>query len=117
MKANEMEPWPWDKCGQALEEFQRGHDEMGGAIAVRGFELQHDLAGRRAGHPFVAQGRARDVATEPFEGVPLLGAAPGVDMQAKTLDPDTALWLRCLWLGEAQGRVFPCQLDFKFVVS
>ena len=30
-------------------------------IAIRGFELEHHLAGPGAGEPFVAQGRARDV--------------------------------------------------------
>ncbi len=34
MKANEMQSWTWDERGQALEEFQRAHHEMGGAIAI-----------------------------------------------------------------------------------
>ena len=55
------------------------------------------------------QGRTRDVAAQPFEGVPRLGAAPGVGMQVKTLDPDTALWVRCLLTSKAQRGVFPCQ--------
>ncbi len=80
MKANEMEPWPWDKCGQALQEFQRGHDEMGDAIAVRGFELKHDLAGPGAAEPFVAEGRTRDIAAQPFEFLALLGATPCIRM-------------------------------------
>jgi len=46
MEANEMQPGTWDERREALQEFQRAHHEMGGAIAVRGFELQHDLAGR-----------------------------------------------------------------------
>ena len=46
MEATEMEPGPRDEGGQALQEFQRGHDEMGGAIAVRGFELEDGLTGR-----------------------------------------------------------------------
>ncbi len=54
MEANEMEPGTWDEGGQALEEFQRGHHQMGGAIAIRGFELKHDLAGPGAAEPFVA---------------------------------------------------------------
>ena len=74
MEANEMEPGTWDECGQALQEFQRGHDEMGRAIAVRGFELEDDLAGRGPAKAFVAQGRARDVTAQPFEGVPLMRA-------------------------------------------
>ncbi len=73
MEANEMEPGPWDESRQALQEFQRAHHEMGGSIAVRRFELEDDLAGRCAAQPFVAQGRARDVATEAFEGGPLMG--------------------------------------------
>ena len=73
-----MKPRTRNECRYALEEFQRAHREMGGAIAVRGFELQDHLAGRSAAHPFVAQGRVRDVATEAFEGVPLMGAVARV---------------------------------------
>jgi len=78
MKANEVEPRTWDEGRQALQEFQRAHHQMGGAIAVRGFELQHDLAGRGAAQPFVAQGWTGDVATEPFKSLPLMGAAARV---------------------------------------
>jgi len=46
MEANEMEPRLRNEGGQALEEFQRGHHQMGGAIAVRGFQLEHNLTGR-----------------------------------------------------------------------
>ncbi len=73
-----MEPGTWDERREALEEFQRGYHQMGGAIAIRGFELEDHLAGRRAAHPFMAQGRTRDVAAQPFEGVPLLGGAGGL---------------------------------------
>lgn len=74
MKANEMEAGTWDEGGQALEEFQRGHHQMGGAIAVRGFELEDDVTGWRAAEAFVAQGGARDVATEDLNGDRLLFA-------------------------------------------
>ena len=47
---------------------------MSGAIAVRGFELKHDLAGPGSAEPFVAEGRTRDIAAQPFEFLPLLGA-------------------------------------------
>lgn len=63
MEANEMEPRTRNECRQALQKFQWAHHQMSGAIAVRGFQLQHDLAGPGAAEPFVAQGRARDVAT------------------------------------------------------
>lgn len=40
MDAKEREPGTWDEGGHALQECQRGHHQMGGAIAVRGFELE-----------------------------------------------------------------------------
>ena len=109
MEANEMKPGTGDEGHQALEEFQRGHDEMGGAIPVRGFELKHDRAGRGAAQPFVAQSRARDVTAQPFECLSLLGATRCVGMQAKPLGTDTALGVRHLWAGEAHRQVFPGQ--------
>jgi len=45
MEANDMEPGTWDESSQALQEFQRGHDEMGCPIPVRGFGLEDDLTG------------------------------------------------------------------------
>ncbi len=45
MEANEMEAGSRDQGGQALQEFQRCHDDMRGAIAVRRFELENDRAG------------------------------------------------------------------------
>ena len=62
-----MQPGTRHEGGQVLQEFQRAHHEMGGAIAVRGFELEDDLAGWGPAQAFVAQGRARDVTTELFE--------------------------------------------------
>ena len=97
MEANEMEPQPRNEGGQALEEFQRGHDEMGGAIAIRGFELKDDLAGRGAAQAFVAQGRARDVAAQAFELLPLVGATAGVGMETEPLSTHTPLGMRDLW--------------------
>ena len=73
MQANEMESGRGDECRYTLQEYQRRHDEMGGAIAIRGFELDHDLAGSGAAQAFVAQGRARDIPTQAFEFLPLVG--------------------------------------------
>jgi len=98
MEANEMKPGPRNEGGQALEEFQRGHDEMSGAIGIRGFELKDDLAGSGAAQAFVAQGRARDIPTQAFEFLSLMGATLCVGMQAKPLGPDTPLGVR-LWAG------------------
>ncbi len=42
---------------------------LGGPIAIRGFELEGDLAGRGAAQAFVAKGRVGDVAPEVCEWV------------------------------------------------
>ena len=109
MEANEMKPGTRDERREALEEFQRRHDEMGGAIAIRGFELEDDLAGPGAAEPFVAQGRTCDVAAQAFEFLPLLGPAAGVGMQTEPLSLYTPLGMRALWARRAQRGVFPRQ--------
>ena len=68
-----MELGPRDERRHALEEFQRSHDEMSGAIAVRGSELEDHLTGRGAVQVFLPQGRTRDVAAQPFELLALRG--------------------------------------------
>ncbi len=103
-----MEPGTWDEGRQALQEFQRGHHQMGGAIPVRGFELQDDLTSPGVAEPFVAEGRTRDVATEAFKFLSLLGTTPGISMQAKPLGTDTALWVQRLLTGQAAGGCGPC---------
>ena len=75
MEANEMEPGTRNQGGQALQEFQGRHDDMRGAIAVRGFEFQDDITFWCASQPFVAQGGTGDVSAEAFEGGALMGAA------------------------------------------
>jgi hypothetical protein len=67
-----MKPRTGNECRQALEEFQRGHPEVGGAIAVRGFELEDDLAGWCTAQACVAQGGTCDVATQAFEFLALM---------------------------------------------
>ncbi len=39
-----MESGTGDEGGEALEELEGRHDDMGGAVAVGGFEFQHDVA-------------------------------------------------------------------------
>ena len=68
--------------------------------------MEDDLAGRSTAQAFVAEGGARDIATQAFEFLPLLGATLRVGMQAKPLGPDTALWLRLLLTGKAQRGVW-----------
>jgi len=62
-----METRAGHQGGQALHEFQRLHDDMGGAVFVRTFQLQHDLTGAVALEPFVGDGRPGDVAAEVFQ--------------------------------------------------
>ncbi len=85
MEANEMEPRTRDERREALEEFKRGHHQMGGTIAIRGFELEDHRAGWGTAQAFVAQDGTCDVATHLFEFLPLLGAAIGLRMQIEPL--------------------------------
>ncbi len=62
------------QSGQALQELRRRHDDVGGAVAVGAFELQHDLAGAIALEPPVGKGGAGDVAAQAFEFLALIGA-------------------------------------------
>ena len=82
---------------------------MRGAIAVRRFELEDDLAGWGAAQAFMAQRGARDVATQPFEFLPLLGTTPCLRMQAKPLGTHTALWVWRFLTSEAHCGIFPRQ--------
>ena len=91
MAANEMEPGTRDQGSQALEEFERCHDDMRGAIAVGDFEFHDDVAFLSASQPFVAQGGTGDVTTEAFKGGPLMWAAVHGGTKAKALGADTAL--------------------------
>ena len=74
MEANQMQPGTRHQCGQTLQEFQRRHNDVGGAVPVGAFELQHDLAGAIALEPLVGDGGAGDVAAQAFELLALMGA-------------------------------------------
>ncbi len=45
MESYEVEPGPWHKRGQALHERQWRHDDVGGAILTRTFQLQYNITG------------------------------------------------------------------------
>ena len=91
----------WLSCGVCGWALGKGNlsapgtelESGGGIKLVRGFELKDHLAGPGAAEPFVAEGRTRDVAAEPFEFLSLLGTTTGIGMQAKPLGTDAALWL------------------------
>ncbi len=69
-----MEAGTRDQGGQTLQEFQGRHDDMRGAIAVGGFEFEHDIAFGSARQAFMAQGGTSDVSTKAFEGRALMRA-------------------------------------------
>ena len=62
-----MKPGTRNEGSQALEKFEGGHDDMGGAVSVRGFEFEDDIAFWSAGQAFVAEGGTGDVAAEAFD--------------------------------------------------
>ena len=68
-----MQPRARHQCGEALHEFQRRHDDVGGAVAPGAFELQHHLACWIALEPFVGNRRAGDIAAPALELLALMG--------------------------------------------
>ena len=60
--------------GQALHEFQRRHDDMGGAVFERALQLQHHLAGAVTLEPVVGDRRAGDIAAQVLQFLALIGA-------------------------------------------
>ena len=92
MKAKEMAPWTRDERRETLAAFQRGHDEMDGAIAIRGFAWQDDLTGPGAAEPFVPESGAGDVATKLLAFLPLLGRTRRFGMQTDRM-PSSAVCL------------------------
>ncbi len=91
VEADEMQLGTGDERGQALQELERRHHDMGGAIVVGAFELYHDLTGPVACQPFIGDGRAADVPTKVFELMTLVDGEPHFGMEAKALLVDTAL--------------------------
>jgi hypothetical protein len=51
-----VQPRARHQRGQALHEFQRRHDDVGGAVAEGALQLQHDLAGAITLEPFIGNG-------------------------------------------------------------
>ncbi len=102
MESNEVEPGPWHKRGQALHELQWCHDDVGGAILIRAFQLQHNITGAVEFEPFIGDGRAGDVAAQLLELVALIHGAAHRRVEAEPLLVDTALW-RILRLEAGDG--------------
>jgi DNA-binding transcriptional LysR family regulator len=58
-----------------LQELQRRHDQMRGAVAPGGLQLQHHLPGSVDLHALVGQSRAADVAAQLFQPLAVVGEA------------------------------------------
>lgn len=69
-----MQPPPGHKLNQPLHELQQRDDQMRGAVASGGLQLEHQLAGGVGLHAFVGQRRAGDVASDFLEHLGVIGA-------------------------------------------
>ena len=67
VKANQVQARARHQRGQALQEFQRRHADVRGAVAPRALELQHDIPRSIALHPFVSIGPLPEI---PGKGEP-----------------------------------------------
>ena len=89
METYQIEPRPWHEGVQALHEFERGHDDVSGAVPVRTFELQYDIAGAVEFEPFVGDGGAYNVAAQLLEFVTLIHGAAHRGVEAKPISLPT----------------------------
>ena len=76
-------------------EFDGVEHDMGGAVPEGVLESIHDLRAVVDREAFVGDGRAGDVAAQAFEGVPVMGFAPGICMERE--NPES--WARQGWSG------------------
>ena len=58
VEANQVQPRAWHQRGQTLHELQRAHDQVRGAVAPGGLQLQHHLTGSVGLYALVGQCRA-----------------------------------------------------------
>ncbi len=85
-----------------LHERQWRHDDVGGAILIRAFQLQYNVTGAVGFEPFIGDGRAGDVAAQLLELVALIHGAAHRGVEAEALLVDTQLW-RILRLQAGNG--------------
>ena len=69
----------WNEGGEAGDEVDGVEHDMRGAVTEGVLESIHDLPAVIDREAFVRDGRAGDVATEPFEGAPVTGSAARAD--------------------------------------
>jgi hypothetical protein len=51
---------------------ERGHDDMSSSIFIGAFQLQHNITGAVEFEPFIGDGGAGDITTQPFEAPPIM---------------------------------------------
>ena len=102
MESYEVEPGPWYKRGQALHELQWRHNDVGGAILIRAFQLQYNVTGAVEFEPFIGDGGACNIAAQLLEFVTLIHGAAHRGVEAEPLLVDTVLW-RILRLKAGHG--------------
>ena len=73
MNPDQVQARSWHQRGQPPHELQRRHHQVRGAVVPGCLQLQHDLPGRVALHPFVGQSRAGDVAAQLFQRFAVVG--------------------------------------------
>ena len=82
----------WVSAALAVSDLRQWcHHDVGGAIAVRAFELQHDIAGAVELAPFIGDGGAGNIAAQLFEFIALIHGAAHFGVEAESLRVGTAL--------------------------
>jgi hypothetical protein len=76
----------WDQGDQALQQFERLEDDVGGAVAPTVLEPVEQAAVTQAREPLAGQRRTRDVAAQPLESPAVAGGHAHVGVQAQARD-------------------------------
>ena len=82
--SGEMGAGAWHEGSEAGDEFDGVEHDMRGAVVEGVLESIHDLPAVIDREAFVGDGRAGDVATEPFEGIPVTGSAARAGMEGES---------------------------------
>ena len=86
MKPYQVQPWSGHQCRQPLHEFHRREYEVRCALLVpgpRGLELEYDVALAVDGEALIGDVRARDVAAQLLDPLPVIGLTMHACVQAE----------------------------------
>ena len=75
MKPYQVQAWARHQRRQPLHEFHRCEHDVGGGVAPRGLELEHDVAFAVDAQGLVGDGRAGDVTGELFDALAVVRLA------------------------------------------